>query len=475
MTSSTPDPRRWWALAIIAVAQFIVIMDTSIIGVALPEIQRALAFSQPDLSWVFNAYVIAFGGLLLLGGRLADLYGARRVFMAGFAILGTASLVTGLAPSDAVLLAGRALQGIGSALIAPAALTMLMTLFSHDPRELTKALALYGAAAPAGGTAGVFLGGVLTAGLDWRWVFLVNVPVALAVLAASRGILPAGFRRPGRLDVAGAVAVTAALSLAVFGIVRGPIVGWTATETIAALVAAVAFFAAFLRLQSSSREPLMRLGIWRAPNLAAANLSMALLGAAWIPTWFFLNLYLQQVLGFGAFAGGVALVPMTLTIMVLMVAVTGRFVARFGFKRPLVAGLLILAAGITWLSFTPADGSFVSTILPATLVAATGMSLAYIPAMLAALAGARPEEGGLAAGIVNTTYQGGSALGLAVVTAVATATGFGSGAATSGFATAFIGAAVIALVGAGIAAIALRGPAREPAEAAQAHQPRFAG
>jgi EmrB/QacA subfamily drug resistance transporter len=474
MAASNPDPRRWWALAIIAVAQFIVIMDTSIIGVALPEIQQTLSFSQPDLSWVFNAYVIAFGGLLLLGGRLADLYGARRVFMAGFAILGAASLITGLAPSDSVLLAGRALQGVGSALIAPAALAMLMTLFSHDPRELTKALALYGAAAPAGGTAGVFLGGVLTSSLDWRWVFLVNVPVAIIVLLASRSILPAGFRRQGRLDIAGAVAVTAALSLAVFGIVRGPIVGWVATETIGALVVGAALFAIFVRLQSGGREPLMRLGIWRAPNLAAANLSMALLGAAWIPTWFFLNLYLQQVLGLGAFEAGLALVPMTLTIMVLMVAVTGRVVARFGFKRPLIAGLVILAGGITWLSLAPADGSYLSSILPATLVAATGMSLAYIPAMLAALAGAQPEEGGLAAGIVNTTYQAGSALGLAVVTAVATASGFGA-APAAGFGAAFIAAAAVALVGAAVAALALRGPAREPAtEAAPSGQPQFA-
>jgi predicted MFS family arabinose efflux permease len=270
------------------------------------------------------------------------------------------------------------------------------------------------------------------------------------------------------------LAVTAALSLAVFGIVRGPIVGWAATETIGALVAAAAFFAIFVRLQSRGREPLMRLGIWRAPNLAAANLTMALLGAAWIPTWFFLNLYLQQVLGFGAFEAGLALVPMTLTIMVLMVAVTGRVVARFGFKRPVIAGLVILAAGITWLSLAPAEGSYLSTILPATLVAATGMSLAYIPAMLAALAGARPEEGGLAAGIVNTTYQAGSALGLAVVTAVATASGFGAVPA-AGFGTAFIGAAVVALVGAAVAALALRGPAREPAaQAAPSGQPQFA-
>ncbi|MEX2183697.1 MAG: MFS transporter [Chloroflexota bacterium] len=476
MTASTPDPRRWWALAIIAVAQFVVIMDTSIIGVALPEIQQALGFSQPDLSWVFNAYVIAFGGLLLLGGRLADLYGARRVFMTGFAILGGASLLTGLAPTDAVLLAGRALQGAGSALVAPAALTMLMTLFSHDPRELTKALALYGAAAPAGGTAGVFLGGVLTAGLDWRWVFLVNVPIALIVLVASRGILRAGVRRPGRLDLAGAGAVTAALSLAVFGIARGPIVGWWSTEVIGALAAALALAIVFIRLQAMSREPLMRLGIWRAPNLAAANLAMALLGAAWIPAWFFLNLYLQQVLGLGALEGGLALIPMTLAIMILMVGVTGRVVGRFGFKRPLIGGLLTLAGGIAWLAFIPADGSYLSAILPASLVAATGMSLAYIPAMLAALAGAQPSEGGLAAGIVNTTYQVGSALGLAVATAVATASGFGgSGVSADGFGAAFIAAAAIALLGAGIVAVALRSPAKAPASTSSPHaQPALA-
>ena len=458
MTTFTPNPRRWWALAIIALAQFMVIMDTSIIGVALPEIQRALGFSQPNLSWVFNAYVVAFGGLLLLGGRLSDLYGARRVFMAGFAILTGASLVTGLAPSEGVLLAGRALQGVGSALIAPAALTLLMTLFAHDPRELTKALALYGAAAPAGGTAGVFLGGLLTSALDWRWVFFVNIPVGLLVLAASRGLLPATGRRPGCLDLAGAVAVTAALSLAVFGIVRAPAVGWTSLETVASLLGAVALLAAFVRIESTKPEPLMRLGIWRAPNLAAANLAMALLGAAWIPAWFFLNLYLQQVLGFGPFEGGLALVPTTVAIMVLMVGVTGRIVARYGFKLPLVAGLLLLAGGIGWLSFVPADGSYLVNVLPASLLAAVGMSLAYIPAMFAALSGARPEEAGLASGIVNTTYQVGSALGLAVITAVATAAGFGSGADVAGFPPAFLGAAVVAVVAAGAVALTLRVP-----------------
>jgi EmrB/QacA subfamily drug resistance transporter len=458
MTGSTPHPRRWWALAIIAIAQFMVIMDTSIIGVALPEIQQALGFSQPNLSWVFNAYVVAFGGLLLLGGRLADLHGPRRVFIAGFAILTGASLLTGLAPTEGILLAGRALQGVGSALIAPAALTLLMSLFAHDPRELTKALALYAAAAPAGGTAGVFLGGLLTSALDWRWVFFVNVPVGILVLIASRSVLPAIGRRPGSLDLAGALSVTAALTLAVFGIVRAPEVGWTSITTLASLGGSIALLAAFVRIESRKREPLMRLGIWRAPNLAAANVAMALLGAAWIPAWFFLNLYLQQVVGYGPFEGGLALVPTTLTIMVLMVGVTGRVVGRFGFRLPLLGGLVLLAAGIAWLSFVPADGSFVANVLPASLLAATGMSLAYIPAMLAALSGARPEEAGLASGIVNTTYQVGSALGLAVITAVATASGFGSAASVDGFQEAFVAAAAVALVATGVVAAWLRSP-----------------
>ena len=467
MAVAAPDPRRWWALAVIAVAQFLVIMDTSIIGVALPEIQRAIGFSQSGLSWVFNAYVVAFGGLLLLGGRLSDLFGARRVFVAGFAILTGASLLTGIADSEAVLLTGRALQGLGSALIAPAALTLLMVLFTHDPRELTKALALYGAAAPAGGTAGVFLGGVLTEWVDWRWVFFVNVPVGLAVLAASRSLLPAPGARRGTLDVAGALSVTAALSLMVYAIVRAPEVGWGTVETLGELAVAGALLAGFVAIQAARREPLMPLSILRAPNLAAANVAMALLGAAWVPMWFFLNLYLQQALGYGAFEGGAALLPMTVTIMVLMVGVTARVVGRFGFKATLVAGMVTLAAGTGILSLVRADGRFVVDVLPATVVAAIGMSLAYIPAMLSALSGAKAEDGGLASGIVNTTYQVGSALGLAVMTAVATAQGADElgdpSALVDGFRAAFVGAAAIAVAGAALAVVWLRQPTAAPA------------
>jgi EmrB/QacA subfamily drug resistance transporter len=462
MSGTTPDPRRWWALALIAVAQFLVIMDTSIIGVALPEIQRALGFSQSGLSWVFNAYVIAFGGLLLLGGKLADLYGARRVFVFGFAILTGASLLTGIATTEALLLAGRAFQGLGSALIAPAALTLLMALFGGNPRELTKAFAIYGAAAPAGGTAGVFLGGVLTEWVDWRWVFLINIPIGLLVLALSRSYLPAPAARGGRLDLAGALTVTAALSLMVYAIVQAPEVGWGSIETVGQLAGSLALLGVFVLIQAKRREPLARLGIFRAPNLAAANLAMALLGAAWVPMWFFLNLYLQQVLGYGAFEGGSALLPMTAMIMALMVGITGRVVGRRGFKQPLVAGFVVLAAGIAWLSRISPDGTFVTDVLPATLVAAVGMSLAYIPAMLAALSGAKPEEGGLASGIINTTYQVGSALGLAVMTAIATDRGAGQlgnlPALVDGFQAAFIGASVIAIAGAVLTSVWLRQP-----------------
>lgn len=262
--------------------------------------------------------------------------------------------------------------------------------------------------------------------------------------------------------------MTAALSLAVFAIVQAPEVGWADVQALASLGAAAALLGIFVRLQATRREPLMPLHIWRAPNLAAANVAMALLGAAWIPAWFFLNLYLQQILAYGPLEGGAALLPMTVTIMVLMVGITARVVGRLGFKTPLVAGLMILAAGIGWLSFVPVGGSFLANVLPATLVAATGMSLAYIPAMLTALAGARPEEGGLAAGIVNTTYQVGSALGLAAMTALATAVGFGgSSSPVSSFQAAFIGAALVALVGAGLASILLREPTAAPAPAVE--------
>ncbi|GAA3788749.1 MFS transporter [Amycolatopsis tucumanensis] len=445
------DSRRWWALGFLALAQFMVIMDTSIIGVALPKMQSDLGFTPDGLSWVFNAYVVAFGGLLLLGGRLSDLLGARRMFTAGWVVTLGGSVVAALAGTAGIELTGRVLQGAGAALIAPSALTLLMVLFGDRPKELTKALALYGAAAPAGGTAGVFLGGAITEWLSWPWIFWLYVPISLIAIAATPVLMPVTPGRRGAVDVAGAVAVTAGLALTVFAIVRAPEQGWGSAATLGALAGGVVLLGIFLVIQRSRRVPLVRLGIFRTPNLGAANLAQLLLGAAWIPMWYFLNLYLQQVLGYGAFAGGAALLPMTLLIVILMVGVAPRLIARFGSKALIVAGLWALAAGLVWLSFVRPTGSFVVDVLPASLVAALGQALAFIPSLGMAISSAKPEEGGLASGIVNTAYQIGSALGLAAMTAVGLSFGAGelgdAAALTDGFSAAFLGAAAVAVAG----------------------------
>lgn len=473
---STVNPRRWWALAVLATAQFMVIMDTSIIGVALPEMQRDLGFSQGDLQWVFNAYVIAFGGLLLLGGRLSDLLGARRVFVSGWVVMIAGSVVAAAANTAAVEVVGRAVQGVGGALIAPASMTLLMMIFGHNPKELGKALAFYGAAAPAGGTAGVFLGGVFTEWLSWPWVFIIYIPIGIATLLAT-GLLPAVAGRRGAVDVLGATAVTAGLALAVFAIVRAPDVGWAAGETVLELAGAALLLVVFLVVQKSVREPLMPLKVWRTPGLAPSNLAMALLGAAWIPMWYFLNLYLQQVLGYGAFASGAALLPMTILLMLFMTVITAKLLGRFG-ARPLIAGgLLVLALGLVWLSAVEPTGTFLVDVLPASLVAALGMSLAYIPAMMAAISRVPQEQAGLASGIVNTTYQVGSALGLAALTALATSRGASElgnlPALTEGFSSAFLTAAGIAAAGSLFTLLLMRrstsGAAAAPEPAGEAH------
>lgn len=454
------DPRRWWALSVLAGAQFMVIMDTSIIGVALPDMQRTLGFSPGGLQWVFNAYVVAFGGLLLFGGRLADLLGARRVFTLGWLVLIAGSIVAAAADGPATEIIGRAVQGMGAALIAPAAMTLLMILFAGQPAELPKAMAFYGAAAPAGGTAGVFLGGVITEWLSWPYVFLIYIPIGLVSLALVPTLLP---RVPGRrmgLDLTGAIAVTGGLALAVYAIVQAPQRGWGTSATVLQLAGAIVLLAGFVLIQRLARRPLMPPRIWRTPDLAAANAAMALLGAAWIPMWYFLNLYLQQVLGYGAFPSGAALVPMTALMMLLMVGVTGRLIARYGTKRLIVTGLVVLAAGLGVLSTIHPHGSFVTDVLPGSLISAVGMALVFIPATMAAIGAAPPEQGGLASGIVNTTYQIGSAVGLAAMTAIATSHGAGAlgdlPALTNGFQAAFIGAAIVALAGAGFGLITLR-------------------
>jgi EmrB/QacA subfamily drug resistance transporter len=469
---SSSHPHRWKALGVLSLAQFLIILDTSIIGVALPTIQQHFGFSQADLQWIFNAYVIVFGALLLLGGRLSDIIGQKKIFAIGFATLTIASVIAGLAPSGIVLIVARALQGIGAALIAPSALSMVVSLFGSNKLEMSKAMGIWGASAPAGGTAGVFLGGIITAWVDWSSVFLINVPVGLAVLALTPKLLPKGVKQKGKVDYTGALSITGALVLLVYAIVTADDTGWMSVQTISLLSIAGLMFALFLTIQRRKKEPLIPLSIFRVPNLLASNIAMALLGASWIPMWFFLNLYLQQVLNYGPFESGLALLPMTIMIMVLMISTTPRLMSRFGIKRNLAIGLGLLATGIAMFSLTPsnADSSennttytFMLYVLPASLIAALGMSLAYIPVLTAAISNTHKEQTGLASGLVNTSYQIGSALGLAIIVAVAsthTETLENIGlpsieALNGGFHSAFIVGAIISVFATAVAVIGL--------------------
>lgn len=464
---ATQDPRRWKALALLSLAQFLIIMDTSIIGVALPAIQQQFGFSQSDLQWIFSAYVIVFGGLLLLGGRLSDILGQRRIFVIGFAILTAASVLAGLAPNGTMLIAARALQGIGAALIAPSAMSIVMSLFTI-PAERNKAMGFWGAAAPAGGTAGVFLGGIITAYVDWSWVFLVNIPIGIAVLSLTGMLLPHGKRHKGRVDYLGAFSITGALILLVYAIVTANDAGWSSLQTVSLLLTSTGLLGAFIMIQKRSREPLIPLRIFKTSNLLASNVVMALLGAAWIPMWFFLNLYLQQIQGYGPFESGLALLPMTAAIMALMIGASSKLIRRLGLKHSLVGGLGLLAVAMLLFVATPSSkGSFITHVLPASLVAAGGMSLSYIPALMSAVSHARKEESGLASGIVNTSYQVGSALGLAIMVAIASTQtlldknngGIGSiDAVNNGFHFAFITAAIVAAIAAIVAFLVIKNP-----------------
>lgn len=455
--NTRPYAKRWAALAVICTAQFMVIMDTSIIGVALPAIQKDLGYSAAGLQWIFNAYVILLGGLLLLGGKLSDMFGPRKIFMWGFAILTTASLLAGLAWSEASMNIGRALQGAGSALIAPAALTLLMTTFT-DPKELGKAFGFWGASAAAGGSAGVFLGGLLTEMLSWNWVFYINIPLGIIVLLLSRPYLLEGMKQRSKLDLFGAFMATLSLVILVYAIVSPE-----QTEIVRALwfLVSIVLLVIFIIRQKKSSSPLLPLSIFKAPNLSAGNLVMMLMAGSWIPLWFYLNLYLQQVLQLSAFNSGLALLPMTLVIMILMVGFTGKIVGKFGFKSTLIAGLLALTGSLIWFMQVDANGSFLADVLPASILGAIGMSLAYIPGTIASMSGAKPEETGLASGISNTSYQVGSAIGLAIIVAVVTAfsgNGTNKEEITSGIQIAFGGAALMAAISSLMAAFYIKQP-----------------
>jgi len=430
-TISSANPNRWKALTILSLAQFLIILDTSIIGVALPTIQQHFSITQTDLQWIFNAYVITFGTLLLLGGKLSDIIGQRKVFTIGFLILTGSSILAGVAMSNDVLITARILQGLGAALIAPSALSIIMNLFANNKSEMNKAMAIWGAAAPAGGTAGVFLGGIITAWFDWPWVFLINVPIGIMVLALIPKLIPRGTKKKGSIDYLGALTITASLALMIYSIVTANESdgGWLSVQTISMLAASIVLLGAFIAIEKRSKEPLIPLGIFKTTNLLSSNIVMALLGASWVSMWFFLNLYLQQILHYGPLESGLALLPMTGLIMIMMIWMMPKLIGKLGIKENLIIGLALLTIGMILFSFTPDNTGennsnnfiFMVYVLPASIISALGMAFSYIPVLTSAVSNARNEHIGIASGLVNTTYQVGSALGLAIMVAVSTA------------------------------------------------------
>ena len=451
--------RRWWALALLCMTQFMVVLDASIVNIALPTIGKEVGISQENLSWVVNAYVLTFGCFLLLGGRMADLLGRRLIFMVGLVIVAVASLFAGFAPSEGALIAARAAQGLGAAIIAPSALSIVTTIF-RDGSERNKALGAWGAVAGSGGAAGVLLGGVLTDGLGWEWVLWVNVPVALLVLALTPGLIPESRSesQTRTFDLAGAVTVTAGLSLLVYAIVDAESAGWGSTKTIGLLAAAVALLGIFTVIELRSEAPLVPFSIFRKRTLTGANAVGLMVGGSLFAMFFFITLYMQQVLGYSPIKAGLSYLPLSLAI-IASAAWASQLVTRIGFKPVLVAGLALVAGGLVWFSAISVDGGFVTDILGPSLLAAVGLGFAFVTTTIAAVSGIDDTEQGLASGLINTSQQVGGALGLAILATVANsrtddvlAAAGGNPSAlpnalVEGFQAAFLGAALIAVIG----------------------------
>jgi EmrB/QacA subfamily drug resistance transporter len=416
----TMDSRtRWLALYVLCLGSLMIVLDTTIVNVALPSIRQDLGFSQTSLAWVVNAYLLTFGGFLLLGGRLGDLFGHRRLFLAGITLFTLASLGCGLAQSQEVLVAARAAQGLGGAIASAVSLSLMMSLFT-EPADRAKAMGVFGFVAAGGGSIGVLLGGVLTDSLDWHWIFLVNLPIGVLVSVLSLRLLPAARNQAsGRLDVAGAVTVTASLMLAVYAIVNGNQQGWTSTQTVGLLGGAVALLGLFVGIEARVRSPLVPLGLFRLRNVATAN-GVGVLWAASMFAWFFLSaLYLQLVLGYSPLQVGLAFLPSNLIMGVFSLGLSAKLVMRFGLRAPLAAGLLLAAAGLALFARAPVDGSFVVDVLPSMILLGFGAGIAFNPVLLAAMSDVEPSEAGLASGVVNTSFLMGGALGLAVLASLA--------------------------------------------------------
>jgi EmrB/QacA subfamily drug resistance transporter len=456
---------RWLALLVLCAGDLMIVLDTTIVNVALPSIQADLGFSGTSLAWVVNAYLLTFGGFLLLGGRLGDLFGHRRLFLIGISLFTAASIACGLSTTQGLLVSARAVQGLGGAVVSAVALSLIMNLFT-EPAERAKAMGVFGFVMAGGGSIGVLLGGVLTDLFSWHWIFLVNVPIGAAVYALCLRLLPAerGTASDGRLDVAGAVTVTVSLMLAVYAIVNGNDKGWTSGQTLGLLAGAAVLMALFLGIESRVRAPLVPLGIFRLRNVATAN-AVGILWAAAMFAWFFMSaLYLQRVLGYSPLKVGLAFLPANLIMGAFSIGLSARLVMRFGFRAPLATGLLVAAAGLVLFARAPVDGSFLVDILPSMILLAFGAGLAFNPVLLAAMSEVEPSESGLASGVVNTSFMMGGALGLAILASLAasrtnTLRASGDGALASlngGYHLAFLVGAAFAVAAAAIGGVFLR-------------------
>ena len=473
------DSRRWGALAVIVAAQFMVVLDVAIVNVALPSIRTDLHFSQESLQWVITAYSLLFGGVLLLGGRLADLLGRRRLFVAGLAIFTVFSLLDGLAWSEGSLIGFRALQGLGAALLSPAALSILTTTF-REGRERNLALGIWGAASGSGGAAGVLLGGALTSGLSWSWIFFINVPVGVLVIALSPWLLResrAGLSHR-TFDFAGAASITGGLMLLVYAMTRATQHGWGTGETIGLLAGSAGLILAFFVIELRSKAPLLPLRIFRLRTLSASNLSGLLMGGAIFSQFFLLTLYMQQVLHYSALKTGVAYIGLTLTIIVFS-TVAQSLTTRIGVRRVLPVGLALSTVALVLFARLPVHGHYWADLFPAFMISGLGLALAFVPMSIGALTGVTGEDAGVASGLINTNQQIGGAIGVAAATTIATtftthyvdahtgASAFSGAALTHGFGIAFYVLAAIAAVGALASAVLLESkPPEEQAEVA---------
>jgi EmrB/QacA subfamily drug resistance transporter len=422
MTHDIDERKRWLALIVLCLGVLMIVLDTTIVNVALPSIRADLGFTETSLVWVVNAYMLTFGGFLLLSGRLGDLFGHRKLFLLGITLFTFASAACGLANSQGLLITARAVQGLGGAVVSAVSLSLIMNLFT-SPADRAKAMGIYGFVGGGGGSIGVLLGGLLTSALSWHWIFLVNLPIGVAVYAGCVALLPV--RKPpvdrAKLDVAGAITVTTSLMLAVYAIVHGNEAGWMSAQTLAQLGTAIAFMIAFLVIEARVSHPLMPLHMFALRNVATANV-VAVLWAAALFAWFFISaLYMQRLLNYSAMQVGLAFLPANIIMAVFSLGLSAKLVIRFGIRAPLSLGLVMAAVGLVLFSRAPAGGNLVLDVLPGMVLMGLGAGVAFNPVLLAAMSDVQPDESGLASGVVNTSFMMGGALGLAIVASLAAA------------------------------------------------------